>query len=77
MVESLINLIQKQASDSENHTTKLVSEIADVAMQNKKTYSEAISELRRNRPVSNNAEERRLYSLTIEFIKQKAMSNSI
>lgn len=77
MAESLINLIQKQASDSENHTTKLVSEIADIAMKNKKTYSEAISELRRNRPVSNSAEEQRLYSLAIEFIKQKAMSNSI
>lgn len=77
MTESLINLIQKQASNSENHTTKLVSEIADVAMKNKKTYSEAISELRRNRPVSTSDEERRLHSLAIEFIKQKAMSNSI
>lgn len=77
MAESLINLIQKQASDSENHTTKLVSEIADIAMKKKKTYSEAILELRRNKPVSNSAEEQRLYSLAIEFIKQKAMSNSI
>lgn len=77
MTKSLITLIKKQASDSENHTTKLVSEIADIAMQNKQTYSEAISELRRNRPVSNSAEEQRLYSLAIEFIKQKAMSNSI
>lgn len=76
-MESLIGLIQKQASDSENHTTKLVSEIANIAMKNKKTYFEAISELRRNRPVSNSAEEQRLYSLAIEFIKQKAMSNSI
>lgn len=77
MTKSLITLIKKQASDSENHTTKLVSEIADIAMQNKKTYSEAISELRRNRPVSNSTEEQRLYSLAIEFIKKKAMSNSI
>ena len=77
MAKSLINLIQKQASDLENHTTKLVSEIADIAMKNKKTYSEAILELRRNKPVSNSAEEQRLYSLAIEFIKQKAMSNSI
>lgn len=77
MTKSLFTLIKKQASDSENHTTKLVSEIADIAMQNKQTYSEAISELQRNRPVSNSAEEQRLYSLAIEFIKQKAMSNSI
>ena len=46
-------------------------------MKNKKTYSEAIVELRRNKPISTDPKEYTLFDSAIELVTELALNESI
>ncbi|QEA34508.1 hypothetical protein [Weissella soli] len=75
--KNLFYLIQESAEELQKNEDGLVKLIATQAMKNKKTYSEAIVELRRNKPISTDPKEYTLFDSAIELVTELALNESI
>lgn len=75
--KNLFDSIKDGAKELQKNEDELVKSIATQAMKNKKTYSEAILELRRNKPISTDPKEYTLFDSAIEFVTELALSKSI
>lgn len=75
--KNLFYLIQESAEELQKNEDGLVKLIANQAMKNKKTYSEAIVELRRNKPISTDPKEYTLFDSAIELVTELALNESI
>lgn len=75
--KTIFSSIKDGANELQKNEDELVKSIATQAMKNKKTYSEAINELQRNKPISTDPKEYIIFDSAIKFVTKLALSKSI